>query len=159
MRPKKVPEFRSGPPGRGETLVKCDERSDYHFAVTGRKLSGPMRFPLRLVSARPLSLRRLWALGLMLFLGALFASPLWEREGQVRMGAHLEQQGTRHAEQHREETCEVCGARALQATSPAPVAVAVEYGVPSRVELVRTVAGPSRIFDHTGLSRAPPASV
>ena len=125
--------------------------------VTGRKLSGPMRILLRLVSVRPLSLRRLWALGLLVLLGVLCASPVWESRGEIRMGAHSAQQGTHHAKQHLEETCEVCSVRALQATAPAPSAVAVNDTSPARVDQVRRESAPSSDLSPTALSRAPPA--
>lgn len=101
--------------------------------------------------------RRVLALGLFVLLGALFAAPLWETSAPVRMGAHFEQQGTHHAKQHREETCEVCSVRALQATAPAPSAVAVNYTSPARVDQVRRESAPSSDLSPTALSRAPPA--
>lgn len=59
--------------------------------------------------------------GLVLVLQAAMAgSALWEPRAELRLGVHIEQDGTRHVDVHNEATCALCSARAQSSLPTLP---------------------------------------
>jgi hypothetical protein len=98
---------------------------------------------------------RFASLALIAVQGAIALSPLVERRGEVRLGAHAEQDGARHVQAHNESTCALCMARA-QTSMPAQ---GVPQGIQAQLQVVaapEVFAGPPRAVPRDNLSRAPP---
>ena len=94
-------------------------------------------------TARPWARRTLGVLVLVLQ-AALSLSAIWEPRGQVRLGVHAEQQGTRHVGTHNEATCTVCAARLLHAAPTPAVASELSAGPARFVAAIERSAEPSR---------------
>jgi hypothetical protein len=107
-------------------------------------LRGPRRRLLRVASLALLALQ-----------GAVVASPLVEVRSEGHLGAHAEQDGTRHLNLHDAATCALCSARA-QTSMPAQVTPEIDCPRLQVVAALETYAAPSREDAHYNLSRAPP---
>jgi hypothetical protein len=84
------------------------------------------------------------------------ASPVWEERPGVRLGAHAEEQGSRqHAEQHNEESCVVCAARA-QSQTPASPMPEIAFESPDLAPLAREEYSANDVRPVSTQSRAPP---
>lgn len=108
--------------------------------------------PLR----RPNSWCRRLALGALFALqGAIALAPLAEPSDKGRLGAHIEQQGAKHAYQHDETTCVVCAVRSLHCT-PAHGCPPIVADRQEAVAVLDAPPAPSLRVGPTALPRAPP---
>jgi hypothetical protein len=89
---------------------------------------------------------------------AVGASALWEPLPGVKLGVHAEQGGTRHADQHAEESCVVCAVRAQAShTAPtAPTILAAVASAPPQAREIHATVDPRAVSTR---SRAPPVAL
>jgi hypothetical protein len=89
---------------------------------------------------------------------AVSVSAIWEPRAGVRLGVHVEQGGTSHADQHSEESCVVCAVRA-QASHTAPAAPTVtiaDAATPPEAREFHATVDPRTVSTR---SRAPPVTL
>lgn len=103
-----------------------------------------------------ISWRRSAAAALIALQAVIAVSPVLERRHEVRRGAHVETQGSRHLFAHDETTCTVCAARTLVGSVPPEAAALCLGGTSNRVDVTY-----SEVVNSVGLasdnhSRAPP---
>jgi hypothetical protein len=103
------------------------------------------------------ALQRALALVVLTLQVGVASAPVWEERAGVSLGAHAEEQGTpQHAEQHSEESCVVCAARA-QSQTPASPMPEIAFESPALAPLARAEYAANDIRPVTSQSRAPPA--
>lgn len=89
---------------------------------------------------------------------AVGASALWEPLPGVKLGVHAEQGGTRHTDQHAEESCVVCAVRAQASHAPpaAPTILAAAASAPPEAREIHATVDPRTVSTR---SRAPPTTL
>jgi hypothetical protein len=113
---------------------------------------------MRLKSSRLLrAAKRVAAFGVLGLQFALVASAIFEPRPGVRLGVHAEQGGTRHSDQHSEESCVVCAVRALalQAAPAPPTIASTGVVLPPEAREFHATVDPRTVSTR---SRAPPTA-
>ncbi len=83
-------------------------------------------------------------------------SAVWEGRAERRLDTHVEENGTRHLDQHNEDTCALCSVR-TQTPMPADLADRVVAGGEAGVGPAGSHRSVPSAQARTTLSRAPPA--
>jgi hypothetical protein len=122
-----------------------------------RCITVSLMFMRRDPASRParLRLRRAGGLLLLAIQLALAVFALAESRASMRLGVHVEQDGTRHDDQHSDETCGLCAVRA-QSALPGECAATPATSGPSCAHRAVTLLPPTPAHILARRSRAPP---
>lgn len=115
-----------------------------------------MRIRRLLRTLRPHA-RRAFAAGVIALQFGVITSSVWEARTERRLDAHAEENGTRHLDQHSEDTCGLCAAHTL-ASMPSAGAQGPEVRDTVQAAIVGSQFAPSLTLRSTTFSRAPPAT-
>jgi len=114
-----------------------------------------MRIRRLLRTIRPYA-RRAFAAGVVALQLGVITSAVWEARTERRLDAHAEENGTRHLDQHREDTCGLCAVSTLASMPSAGTQGPVGRDAVDAAT-VRSQSAVSLTRRSTTFSRAPPA--